>query len=91
MVCYEFGKQAKTEFEEIEIVNNKSKVYFYPITGRTHQLRVHASHKNGLNTPIKGDDLYGTKSDRLCLHAEYISFRHPETNQIVSFQVKEDF
>ncbi len=91
VVCYEFGKQAKTEFEEIEIVNNKSKVYFYPITGRTHQLRVHASHKNGLNTPIKGDDLYGTKSDRLCLHAEYISFRHPETNQFVSFQVKEDF
>jgi tRNA pseudouridine32 synthase/23S rRNA pseudouridine746 synthase len=91
VVCYEFGKLAKTEYEEIEITNNQSKVYFYPITGRTHQLRVHASHNLGLNTPIKGDDLYGNKSDRLYLHAEEITFKHPKTLEIISFNVEADF
>ena len=69
IVCYDYGKNAKTEYEEIEVINGQSKVFFYPITGRTHQLRVHASHSLGLNTPIKGDDLYGNKSERLYLHA----------------------
>ena len=44
--------------------NGKTRVYFYPITGRTHQLRVHAAHKDGLNTPVIGDDLYGKKEKR---------------------------
>jgi tRNA pseudouridine32 synthase/23S rRNA pseudouridine746 synthase len=91
IVCFEHGKHAKTEFEVIEINENQTKVYFYPITGRTHQLRVHASHKNGLNTPIKGDDLYGTKDTRLHLHAESITFRHPKSKEIITFQVKEEF
>jgi len=52
-------------------------VHFYPITGRTHQLRVHAAHTEGLNAPIVGDDLYGTKADRLYLHADRIRFWHP--------------
>lgn len=91
MVCFEHGKPAKTKWEVIERKNGKTKVYFYPITGRTHQLRVHASHPLGLNTPIVGDDLYGTKNTRLFLHAEEITFRHPRTYEIVRFQVKEQF
>ena len=91
MVCFEHGKPAKTKWEVIERKNGKTKVYFYPITGRTHQLRMHASHPLGLNTPIVGDDLYGTKSTRLFLHAESIAFKHPKTYEVVSFQVKEQF
>lgn len=91
MVCFEHGKPAKTKWEVIERKDGKTKVYFYPITGRTHQLRMHASHPLGLNTPIVGDDLYGTKSSRLFLHAESITFKHPKTYETVSFQVKERF
>lgn len=91
MVCYEYGKTAKTRWEVAERKNGKTKVYFYPITGRTHQLRVHASHPLGLNTPIAGDDLYGAKSNRLCLHAQKITFKHPKTYETISFEVKEDF
>jgi tRNA pseudouridine32 synthase/23S rRNA pseudouridine746 synthase len=63
----------------------------YPITGRTHQLRVHAAHTLGLNASIIGDDLYGEKANRLHLHAEKITFIHPETNMEMSFQVEADF
>ena len=52
------------------------------MTGRTHQLRVHAAHPDGLNTPILGDDLYGKKADRLHLHAEYIEFTDPDTKEV---------
>lgn len=85
LVCYQHGKKALTQWEVIEILNNKTKVYFYPITGRTHQLRVHAAHYLGLNTPIVGDDLYGKKADRLYLHAEKITFVHPTSKKQVSF------
>ena len=81
LVCYEYGKSAKTEWELIEVKNGKSKVYFYPLTGRTHQLRVHAAHPNGLNMPITGDDLYGRKADRLHLHAEQLTFKHPKSKE----------
>ena len=91
MVCFEHGKPAKTKWEVIERKNGKTKVYFYPITGRTHQLRMHASHPMGLNTPIVGDDLYGSKNTRLFLHAESITFKHPRTQETISFQVKEGF
>lgn len=77
IVCDEFGKPAKTRFEVVEIKEGKTKVYFYPITGRTHQLRVHAAHSRGLNSPIVGDDLYGNKAERLFLHAERLTFFHP--------------
>ena len=87
LVCFEYGKNAETRWEVIERKDGKTRVYFYPITGRTHQLRVHAAHKNGLNTPIIGDDLYGEKHDRLHLHAEFIAFTHPTTNEKMSFRV----
>lgn len=91
LVCYEHGKPAKTEWKLIERKDGKTKVHFYPISGRTHQLRVHASHSSGLNTPIIGDDLYGKKSNRLHLHAEHIEFTHPISKEVVSFTVKADF
>jgi tRNA pseudouridine32 synthase / 23S rRNA pseudouridine746 synthase len=77
LFCYEHGKPAQTKWEKIEVRNNQTLVYFYPITGRTHQLRVHASHELGLKTPIVGDDLYGKKANRLHLHAESLTFEHP--------------
>jgi tRNA pseudouridine32 synthase / 23S rRNA pseudouridine746 synthase len=91
IVCFEHGKPAKTKWKIIEIRNNQTLVYFYPITGRTHQLRVHAAHHLGLNCPIVGDDLYGTKADRLCLHAESIAFQHPITKKEICIQVAADF
>ena len=78
MVCYEYGKPAVTHWKTIEVKNGNTLVTFKPITGRTHQLRVHAAHQLGLNTPIVGDDLYGNKDNRLCLHAAYLKFYHPE-------------
>jgi tRNA pseudouridine32 synthase/23S rRNA pseudouridine746 synthase len=77
LVCYQYGKPAKTQWKVIERRENTTLVHFHPITGRTHQLRVHAAHPEGLNTPIVGDDLYGTKADRLYLHAEALRFWHP--------------
>ncbi|RQO31760.1 RNA pseudouridine synthase [Taibaiella sp. KBW10] len=91
LVCPEHGKAAKTKWKVIAVEGNKTRVYFYPITGRTHQLRVHAAHIMGLNTPIVGDDLYGTKADRLHLHAEYLEIRHPSTKQKISFQADPEF
>lgn len=91
LVCYEHGKNAETIWEVIERKENKTRVYFYPITGRTHQLRVHAAHKKGLNTAIIGDDLYGKKQDRLHLHAEFITFYHPNSGEKMSFRVAPKF
>jgi tRNA pseudouridine32 synthase / 23S rRNA pseudouridine746 synthase len=91
LVCYEFGKTARTKYKVVEIANGKTRVVFIPITGRTHQLRVHAAHSMGLNIPIVGDDLYGIKSNRLYLHASFISFIHPKTREIVKFEVPADF
>jgi len=85
MVCFDRGKKAITKYEVIETYSNTTKVYFYPITGRTHQLRMHAAHHQGLNSPIVGDDLYGIIKDRLYLHAERIEFVHPITEKKVSF------
>ncbi|CAM1333199.1 RluA family pseudouridine synthase [Tenacibaculum aestuariivivum] len=91
LVCYEHGKPAKTKWKVIERKNGKTKVHFYPISGRTHQLRVHSAHNLGLNTPIVGDDLYGNKSDRLYLHADTLELTHPITKQIMIFNKKADF
>ncbi|WP_313805710.1 RluA family pseudouridine synthase [Flavobacterium sp.] len=91
LVCYEYGKPAKTKWQIVAQNDNTTKIHFWPITGRTHQLRVHASHSLGLNCPIIGDDLYGTKADRLHLHAEWIEFKHPATREIVTFEVPAEF
>lgn len=80
MVDFETGKEAITEVKLVNTKNDFSEVLFYPKTGRTHQLRVHAAHYKGLNAPILGDDLYGQPADRLHLHAESLSFYHPVKN-----------
>ncbi len=91
LVCNKHGKNARTRFKVIERKNEKTKVYFFPITGRTHQLRVHAAHSLGLNTPIVGDDLYGSKSNRLYLHAEFLEFTHPISEKRIKVRVDVEF
>ncbi|MGJ5640583.1 pseudouridine synthase [Formosa sp. S-31] len=91
LVCYEHGKPAKTKFKVIAIENGKTRIHFYPITGRTHQLRVHAAHSKGLKIPITGDDLYGTRADRLHLHAEELTFVHPISKKELTFICKAPF
>jgi len=91
LVCYDYGKPAETFWQLIEHKKGKSKVYFHPKTGRTHQLRVHSAHIKGLNMPIVGDDLYGTRANRLHLHAESLQFTHPITKQVMKFQVNAEF
>ena len=91
LVDFTYGKPAETDWKIINKENGKTRVHFYPITGRTHQLRMHAAHKNGLNTPIIGDDLYGKKEKRLHLHAEFIEFLHPTTLKKMSFTVAPKF
>ena len=61
-------------------------VHLYPKTGRTHQLRVHCAHPQGLACPILGDPLYGTeRADRMYLHAAELTFRHPITGEPMHF------
>jgi tRNA pseudouridine32 synthase / 23S rRNA pseudouridine746 synthase len=54
-------------------------------------LRVHAAHQLGLGIPIVGDDLYGLKADRLCLHAGWIGFQEPFTREWVEFETEVEF
>ncbi|MEY8216467.1 MAG: RluA family pseudouridine synthase [Colwellia sp.] len=91
MVCHQHGKYAETHWQLIEERDNTSKLFLYPITGRTHQLRMHCAHPDGLNIPIIGDGLYGNSADRLNLHAQRLSFSHPVTKEQLTFQVEEDF
>ncbi len=91
MVCFEHGKRAITRFEIVEVKSGKSRVYFYPHTGRTHQLRIHAAHPLGLNCPIIGDILYGEDSDRMYLHAEMLEFEHPIAKKLMSIKVDARF
>lgn len=91
LVCFEHGKIAATKWKLIHRKDGKTKVHFWPLTGRTHQLRMHAAHELGLGAPIVGDDLYGSSADRLYLHAAYLKFSHPTTMEVLEFEVKESF
>jgi len=91
IVCFEHGKPAETRWEVVSRENNKTRVYLYPKTGRTHQLRVHCAHVRGLAMPMVGDDLYGVKADRLHLHAESLSLQQPTTKEPLTFRVAADF
>ncbi|MBQ0115150.1 MAG: RNA pseudouridine synthase [Bacteroidales bacterium] len=75
------GKEAVTRYRVLERANGHTLIEFVPLTGRTHQLRVHAAHPLGLNAPITGDRLYGTASSRLMLHAASLTITHPHTGQ----------
>ena len=81
---FEYGKPSVTEFLVLEKHDGKTRIAFFPKTGRTHQLRVHAAHKQGLACPIVGDNLYGKPADRLYLHAQKIVFTHPVTQVVVT-------
>jgi tRNA pseudouridine32 synthase/23S rRNA pseudouridine746 synthase len=91
VICFEHGKPALTRWKKINESSNKTRIHFFPETGRTHQLRLHAAHKDGLNCAILGDDLYGKKSERLHLHAEAIEFMHPTTKKRCSFECAAPF
>lgn len=91
MVHTGYGKPAITDFEVLERKDNRTRIAFYPSTGRTHQLRVHAAHPLGLHCPIIGDELYGRKAERLYLHAEMLELTHPVTGKRISITQKADF
>ena len=90
VVDMEHGKEAITKYRVLEHLGDKTLVEFTPLTGRTHQLRVHASHPQGLNCPITGDMLYGTAATRLYLHAQSLSFVHPKTGETMHFSSPND-
>lgn len=92
MVHTEHGKPAITDYQVLERPDGKrTRIAFYPRTGRTHQLRIHAAHPLGLHCPIIGDELYGEKADRLYLHAEYLEFTHPITGKTVRITKEAEF
>lgn len=92
MVHTEHGKPAITDYQVLERLDGKqTRIAFYPRTGRTHQLRIHAAHPLGLHCPIIGDELYGEKAKRLYLHAEYLEFTHPITGETVRITKEAEF
>ena len=91
MVCFEHGKRAITRYEVVEVKNGMTRIHFYPQTGRTHQLRMHAAHPLGLNCPIVGDILYGKDDKRMYLHAEILEFEHPKTKEKLRVEAKPQF
>lgn len=84
----EFGRMGITRWRKIAVEGRNSRVVFTPLTGRTHQLRVHAAHPLGLAAPIVGDSLYGTgrDGDRMLLHATFLGFHHPVSGEPVGFR-----
>ncbi len=81
------GKIGISAWKKIGVEKGKTRIEFTPHTGRTHQLRLHASHEKGLGCPIVGDRLYGSgkEGERLMLHAAFLNFSHPETGEKMSF------
>lgn len=81
------GKRGITLWRIQGIEGKQTRVEFIPLTGRTHQLRLHAAHEKGLNTPIVGDSLYGSgqEGDRMLLHSAKLSFNHPQSDKKISF------
>jgi len=82
------GKLGTTRWRKLFNIDGVTHVEFTPLTGRTHQLRLHAAHELGLGCPILGDRLYGsgTEPGQLKLHASFLAFDHPETGERVRFQ-----
>lgn len=91
LVCFTSGKKSLTKWKVVERYESMTRIDFWPLTGRTHQLRMHSAHELGLNAPIVGDDLYGTASERMYLHAAHIEFIHPKSKEKISFKVEEGF
>ena len=85
IVDVQHGKEAVTDYQIMGTENGHTRIALFPRTGRTHQLRVHCAHPDGLGTPILGDALYGRPCDRLYLHAEQLTFTHPATGKVMTF------
>lgn len=91
LVDNQYGRTATTEYRVAERKGDRLRLSLWPHTGRTHQLRVHCAHHDGLNLPILGDRLYGLPGPRLCLHAAELTFRHPVLGRLMTFHSKPDF
>ncbi len=87
------GKRGITRWQKLYDHGGKSYIHFFPLTGRTHQLRLHASHPLGLGIPIVGDSLYGNGNDgdKMFLHASAITFHHPVTDTEIQIISEADF
>ncbi|MBO5830233.1 MAG: RNA pseudouridine synthase [Alistipes sp.] len=92
------GKRAITDYRVVGVEEGRTRIEFYPLTGRTHQLRLHSAHAEGLNAPIVGDDIYGHEQradlddgHRLCLHASRLEFTHPHTNERIVIESEAEF
>ena len=86
-----YGRQNDIKTMDNHDNTGRTLIHYYPETGRTHQLRVHSAHPDGMNCPIVGDPLYGQPADRLYLHAEYLEFRHPVQGKIMKIQSSSPF
>jgi len=91
MVCRAHGKAALTQWELLSWEGPYTRVAMYPVTGRTHQLRMHAAHREGLGLPMLGDELYGRSGKRLHLHAHTLCLSHPRTRERMTFQTPVPF
>ena len=92
VVDHEHGKRAITEYRVLPTTaGGGCLLALWPHTGRTHQLRVHCAHPEGLGCPIVGDELYGKKADRLYLQAQAIAFDHPVTGKRLHFELSKIF
>ncbi|MCR4602193.1 MAG: RluA family pseudouridine synthase [Prevotella sp.] len=98
VVDRQHGKEAVTHYEVIDCHHGLTRIVLTPHTGRTHQLRMHCAHHEGLAAPIVGDNLYGLKQQkegpdhpRLCLHATMLTFAHPVTGERKEFHSEAPF
>jgi len=87
------GKMGITHWKKIAVEGSYTRVEFVPVTGRTHQLRLHAYHEKGLGVPIVGDPFYGTGTGpgQMKLHACELSFAHPATGEEQTFRSEPAF
>ena len=87
------GKEGITEWKKMGREESGSRIEFTPLTGRTHQLRLHSAHPLGLGLPIVGDSLYGKgkDGDTMLLHATSLQFFHPENKKSIKFESSPPF
>lgn len=92
-VDHDHGKPSITHYRVLERTQDQTRIEFVPLTGRTHQLRVHAAAPQGLGIPIVGDRLYGngTSTSRLHLHARELEVCHPLTEKALRLYAKTPF
>jgi tRNA pseudouridine32 synthase/23S rRNA pseudouridine746 synthase len=89
----QYGKPGITHWEKLGVQPRRTRIEFTPVTGRTHQLRLHSAHPLGLGTPIIGDSLYGSgnEGDQMMLHATSLQFFHPVSRKNVCFNCPPPF